>query len=381
MKNEFVKIEEANIAVRIIATIMDAVLALFIFLGLSSLVMTPIANSAFHYVDKEAELYRYQIGSKLLVPYELDKDGKFTVKGIIESKDFNKINSDTKDVMLYECEPEGMKESEIIALCKERAKYYYCNFRIGKVSAADFPKGYKVSDFRAPNYKEYLKQKTDVQWEAWFDAKASKVKTLKDARQMAYDATKDLYYQQYFVDGQNYLKGVQLFIILPSYALSFSIFFIIIPLCFKNGETLGKKTFHICLLAKDGYTVKKRQVILRQVCLLLYCGLASFIIGIGLTSFATLLLAVFIYFLATFISKTKRSPFDYLAYTMVVDARKSVWYKDEFEETSMTKEFNENMKKYRKEPVQSKNVIQVGSTIVNEDIKKEIEESSSKSKK
>ena len=66
---------------------------------------------------------------------------------------------------------------------------------------------------------------------------------------------------------------------------------------------------------------------------------------------------------------------------MVVDARKSVWYKDEFEETSMTKEFNENMKKYRKEPVQSKNVIQVGSTIVNEDIKKEIEESSSKSKK
>jgi uncharacterized RDD family membrane protein YckC len=379
MKSEFVNIEKGNIALRIIALIMDAVLTLFIFIGLSALVMTPIANKAFHYEDIQASQFRYQVGSHLLMLYDTDAEGNFTSKDIYKVKDFGKINNDTKSMMIYSYAPEDMKDSELVAFIKERVKYYYCNYRIGY--NIEVPDTYKASDFRAPNYQEYLKQKTPEGWESWFNSKYAAKTALKDARQMAYDAAKDLFYSSYYQDGQKSLQNIQLFIILPSYALSFSIFFIVIPLCFKNGETLGKKTFHLGLLAKDGYAVKKRQIVLRQVSLLLYCGLASFVVGIGLTSFATLFIGVFIYFVATLISKSKRSPFDYLAYTIVIDTRKSVWYKDEFEETSMSKEFDENMKKYRKGPVENKNVIQVGSTIINEEIKEEVEKASKKKSK
>lgn len=370
MKSEFVKIEQGNIALRIIALIMDAVLAFFVFLGLAGLVMTPIANKAFGYQDIQASQFRYQIATHLSVLYEADDEQN--IKTIYTYKDYAKINNDTKQIMLYEFEGlEGWKKSQVLAFYKERIQYYYCNFRTGY--NIEVPKGYKAADFTAPNYKKYSPAKYT---EEWFNNKIWKdVTKLDDAKQKALDATKDFYYQDYYQDGNNSLKRIQLFLILPSYVLSFSIFFIIIPLCFKNGETLGKKAFHLGLLAKDGYAVKKRQIILRQFALLLYCGLSSFIIGIGVTSVATLFIAVFIYFVATMISKTKRSPFDYLAYTIVVDTQKSVWYKDEFEEAAMTKEFDENMKKYRKEPVQGKNVIQVGSKIVKEDIRKEVEES------
>ena len=38
--------------------------------------------------------------------------------------------------------------------------------------------------------------------------------------------------------------------------VTFMIFYFIIPLCFKNGETLGKKIMHICLVNKIGYQYK-----------------------------------------------------------------------------------------------------------------------------
>lgn len=382
MKNEFVKIEQGNMALRIIALIMDAVLTFFIFLGLSGLVMTPIANKAFHYTEIKASQFRYQVASKLVVLYEQDDDQN--IKTVYQIKDYSKITDDTKELMLYEYEGKvGDKKTDVLSFYKARIQYYYCNYRTGY--NVECPKGSKPQDFTAPNYKKYSPSKYTTEWfenKIWKEVKDQKKidDQLIKAREKALDATKDFYYQDYYQESNKKLQNIQLFLILPSYVLSFAVFFIIIPLCFKNGETLGKKTFHLGLLAKDGYAVKKRQIVLRQVTLLLYCGLASFVVGIGLTSFATLFVGVFIYFLATFISKAKRSPMDYLSYTVVVDTQKSVWFKDEFEETSMTEEFNENMSKYRKGPVENKNVIQVGSTIVNEEVKKEIEETSKKKK-
>lgn len=378
MKSEFVKIEEANIARRLIALIMDAVLTVFIFLGLCVLVTTPIANKAFGYADTQASQLRYQIGSQLYIVYETDDSGKVKEKSI-QALNY-KIPDDYKIALLYEYEPESKTKEQILDFYKTRIKHYYCEYRPGYAHFK--PEGFKnETDFRPPNYKEYQKQKSHEQWENWFETKVwSKVKSISDAKTKASEALNDFYYQDYYQSGNKKLENIQLFIILPSYVLSFSIFFIIIPLCFKNGETLGKKTLHIGLLAKDGYSVKKRQIVLRQSALLLYCGLFSFVIGIGFTSIATLFLGVFIYFVATVISPTKRSFFDYLSFTIVVDTRKSVWYQDEFQEVVITNEFNENMKKYRKGPVENKNVIQVGSKIVNEDIKKEVEESKKSNK-
>ena len=56
-----------------------------------------------------------------------------------------------------------------------------------------------------------------------------------------------------------------------------------------------------------------------------------------------------------------------------MDAKKSVWFVDKFEEDAKNIEVDENLSKLHKVEVDNKNVIQVGSTIVNEEIKREIE--------
>ena len=129
------------------------------------------------------------------------------------------------------------------------------------------------------------------------------------------------------------------------------------------------------LVTKDGYDIKKRQIVLRQLFLFVYVTFFSFFLTIGLGSFAILGLGVLIYFVAAFISKTNRSFADYLAYTYLIDARNSVWFKDPQEEENKNKEVEKNLEKYNRVKEENPNLLQVGSTIVNEDVKRELEES------
>ena len=109
--------------------------------------------------------------------------------------------------------------------------------------------------------------------------------------------------------------------------------------------------------------------------LFVYVGVFSFYIGIGYTSFATLGIGVLIYFIATFISKTNRSMADYLSYTYLIDAKNSVWFKDKKEEELKESIVESNLEKYNKNSEINKNVIQVGTEIVNEEVKEEFLES------
>ena len=366
MKNDVKKIEQAGIARRILATIMDGSLAIFIMLFLSSLVLSPIANKAFHYSDKTAKLYHYQIASKLR--FVCTKDDNDNIDKIYDIKELNDTPEETQDMMLYNYETDDLE------FYKCRIKYYYLNYKTGVDVEA--PDGVDVNEYKDPNWNVEIDGKlpSEIYTESWFNEKFGSLTTKDDYRNAAYEATKDLCEMDYYVKENKDIKWIQVFIIVPSILVSFSLFFILFPLIFKNGETLGKKTVNIGLVTKDGYSVKKRQIVLRQISLLLYVCLSSFILGVGYTSIATLFLGVFIYFTATIISKTKRSPMDYLAYTYCIDTLKSVWFKDEFEEKEKIEQLEENMKKYHKGPVENKNIIQVGSEIVNEDIKKEIEE-------
>ena len=93
---------------------------------------------------------------------------------------------------------------------------------------------------------------------------------------------------------------------------------------------------------------------------------------------ATLGIGVFIYFVATFISKTKRSFLDYLCYTYLIDTKTSVWFDSPEAEEKAEQELDAKMEKYQSKVEPDKNLIQVGTTIVNEQVKKELEEEKSK---
>ena len=66
--------------------------------------------------------------------------------------------------------------------------------------------------------------------------------------------------------------------------------------------------------------------------------------------------------------------------TLLVDANKSVWFTNASVEQEKEEDIAKNMAKYHQNKVEDPRVIQVGGTIVNEDIKREIEEENKKDK-
>ena len=368
MKNELKQINNAHFAKRVLAVIMDAAVTIFVMFGFIILMFVPIADKGMHYSEKVATRLQYQVASSLFVYYEEDENKNITVYDL---KDLDKINNNSKYCLISDLETDD-------SFYLNHVKYYFLHYKTG--SGVEYPAEGNPEDFKAPNYQELIDGKSpfEIYTNEWWEAKVAELKT-KDAI-MEYAFT-DMAGQSYYQESNKQIKAVQLFIILPPFVLSFAIFFIVIPLIFKNGETLGKKTVHIVLINKDGYSVQKRQIVLRQILLLLYVAFFSFVVGIGFTSFATLGLGVLIYFIAAFAVKSHRSIVDFAAYTLEVDSKTSVWFKDALEEKAKDMEIEENLQNYKKVEVENKNIIQVGSTIVNEDIKREIEEQNKEHKK
>ena len=336
MKSELKTIKKASFIKRILATIMDGAVAIFTFFALFLFVFSPIARNAFGYKDLVQQGSDLQIASHLYV--------------LLDEKD-------TNNTPIYLID----KEESEISFYMERLEYYYTQYKTSE--APDYnveitdENGNKVLPI---NY--YTKE--------WFSEKMKDVTTVEKAKDASLDAVKDFY--KYVSEISMKIKRCEAFILIPSFILSYSGFFILVPLLYKNGETFGKKVMGIGLATKDGYSVRKRQIVLRQLFLFFLTVFASLIIGIGFTSFATLFVGVFIYYLATFISRTNRSFADYLAYTYMIDTKNSVWFNSEIEEKDKENEIEKNLEKLNKIKEKDSHILQVGSTIVNEEAKQEV---------
>ena len=207
--------------------------------------------------------------------------------------------------------------------------------------------------------------------------KADAVTFLKEK---AADGLADLSDSSYFDDLYNKRRWIDVFIYSVAFVLSYSIYFITIPLIFKDGETLGKKTMHLAVISYDGYSAKKRQILFRETLLLIVMAILGLVVGIGLTSLAIMSLGVVVLFLLTLVSKVKRSPFDFAAYTIVVDSIHSTWFKDKESEAQHEKELEENLSKYRKYTPDDSKLIQKGTEILDEELKKEVENKNNENK-
>ena len=379
MKNDIRSIKEANIAKRILVLLMDVILFGFVVFCLISWVMIPISNSCFGYDQKKGLGVTYQLNTRLYICEETDTDGN---KKILEINDVLKTGDSTlSSTIIYDY------KSEDPEFYKERLHYYYTCYKTG--NNVMYPEGANPEDYKSPDYQVEIDDgngnkilPANFYTEDWFNnnfGSLSDVKSLKDA---CYSACKDFYYSDYYQDLNHSISLIQIFIFFPPYVLSFFVFFILIPILFKNGETLGKKFGHLGFVTNAGYSIKKRQIVFRQIGLLLYVSFCAFIVGFDLvTSLATLGIGVFIYFLATFISKTKRSPLDYLCYTYLIDTKNSVWFDSPEAEEKAEQDMDEKMAKYQSKVEPDKNLIQVGATIVDEQVKKEIEEENLKKSK
>lgn len=118
-------------------------------------------------------------------------------------------------------------------------------------------------------------------------------------------------------------------------ALAGLVYFLIIPLFFKNGETIGMKMVHVGLVNSLEYQVSKPQVLLKNLLILaeIYVGIFTF----------------FIVFLIDYIvmvfTKRHRSFSDFVAATVMIDTKTSVWFVSRAVEEKLIAQVEENLKK------------------------------------
>ena len=369
MKSEISTLKTGSFPKRLLAFIMDAALAAFIMFGLIALVFNPIAVNKMDYSKKQAQIYSYQIASKLRVMYA-EVDGN---EVIYDLADLKNAPEDAKDAPLTDFT--NKDDSFYI----NRIKYYYLNYKTGV--NVEYPETANPEDYKAPNYNVAVEGKlpSEIYTEEWFNEKLSKN---SDISTLISEAMVDLMNQEFYAKPAKDIKWIQIFIVIPPFLISFVAFYLVIPLVFKNGETLGKKTVHLAFVSSNGYAVQKKQIVFRQSIIIILTGVVAFLVGrMGIGSIALLGIGILIYYVAALISKTKQSPIDYLALTYLVDANKSVWFTNATEEQDSEDQLKEKMEEYHSRTVENKNIIQVGSTIVDEDAKREVEEAKKKAKK
>ena len=367
-------INEAGIGRRLIAMIMDAAIFAFVTTALILWVFTPIVNKTMHYEDLGVQGLKYEVFSNLYVAEYKDENEEIKV---VDIENMNQPHGSLNYVTLYDYSDGDVE------FYKNRIHFYYCCYKTGVGTIT--LEGQDPLDFIAPDYNIYIKDNSgndvlpkDYYTESWFASLIEGKSTQMEFRALAKEAVKDLRKTDFFKEVDNKMKVSQIIMVLPPFLLSYLGFYMLVPLLYKNGETFGKKVMHVCFVTKDGYEIKRRQIVFRQVLLLLWISFSLFVVGIGLTSLATLGVGVFIYIVATLISKTKRSPIDYAAYTYLIDSSKSVWFKDEKEEQQKEIELAEKMSKYQRYEPDKSHLIQVGTEIVDEEVKKELEEEKNK---
>lgn len=414
-KSSITSIKEAGMGYRLFAGIIDGLCLVFLWLILAMFVCTPIANAAFGYSNMMSLGSHYQVTSQLFVYEQADDFGTMIP---IEVKNFTEEinpNRSTYTVALYDF------ESDNYSYYLKRVYYYYHSFKCGRDIELPNPVGGIAYDpikdkFVDPEYLNEIdgKSRVDYYTDEWFmtnvleiekedsffvidqtkegsfvdkivlkdptilDNKEKKDKLFNFVRNAAYHAVEDQYYAKYFYDNNQSIKGCQLFIAMPPFGIAFGLIFILIPMLTKNGVTLGKITNKLAVVDINGYTVKKRQILFRELILFVLTFASLFAVGIGFTSFAICGLLILALLIFTIFFKQHRAPHDLAAMTMVIDASHSVWFKDAKEEAERQEELDEKMAKYKNQKVVNKNVIQVGSTIIDENIKREVEESKKK---
>ena len=123
--------------------------------------------------------------------------------------------------------------------------------------------------------------------------------------------------------------------------VTFMIFYFVIPMVFKNGETIGKKVMHTCLVNKLGYQYNRLQLIPRFLAPTFLIIAVIFITGFSFWSLLIVSGGLLISYLFAIFSKNNRALHDIFAGTLVVDARESTWFKNAEEEAKTQQEIED----------------------------------------
>lgn len=162
-------------------------------------------------------------------------------------------------------------------------------------------------------------------------------------------AVTDLMATEYFNGAyETMYKWYYIIPILVSALISAIIFYFIIPISTKNGQTLGKLTMSVALVNKLGYAYSRKQLVPRfflNVVILIAMYLIFDLLPHGLLIF---LGAATVYFFASYtvmiFTKEHKAIHDIFSATLAVNTKESVWFKNANEEERVKKRIDESKK-------------------------------------
>ena len=396
-------IEQASLFKRIISALMDGLLVVFIFFLIVSYVTTPIARKASKYDDYVMEIYQQEVSSHLYMMLQQNNDGEYVV---IEVNDYTERLSSSSFKKIYPIyNIDAISANDYIRFLN----YYYTVYLTGDTTRVELPTKVEtdVAQFISPesNIKIDGKLPSEIYTARYFNTAIMGLapkgeentsefydypikeslpdyeglpvvkdgvdpnKVKKDLRERAYNATKMFYYTEYISSRQSRIKSIQLWSEIPVYILVVGVFYVLIPMLMRHGETLGKLSLGIGVVASNGFKAKKRQILFRSLVFVVEITFSLFIVGYGLTSFATLGVGCVLMIAVAVFTKKHQAPHDLAAMTMEIDVKKSVFFEDAKEEDKYKKQVDKDINELHKYEPENPNIIQVGGTIIDEKFK------------
>ena len=284
LKNEIVK---APLIRRFGAFLTDVFILLLLFLSLNSYVVSPLLAKSYQY-ESLVDLYlNRQLDSNLYVTYN------------------NKIVEfiDTYDSTLE-------NQYKFYEKVDEKLNAFYTEFSNEGIKLNDFNSSKETSNLFELVEGEYVLKNnvTVIQLSEFYSKEYDKAISLFN------------HYDDEYLDLARKITLFDIYSILISSSVALILLYLIIPLCMKNGETLGKLLLSIGVVsAKDGFRVKKSQTVVRFLILFIFeFALSLFLVAIPLiVSFSFLVF-----------SKKSNAIHDYFAATICVDKKQCLIYKN-----------------------------------------------------
>ena len=180
----------------------------------------------------------------------------------------------------------------------------------------------KLNDLEE-SYREYG-EKYDIDLEITEE----KYNELSDEEKSRYEEAAEAFANDKQVSAlQSMILSLTLVIISLSMLIAFLILEFIVPLIFKNGQTLGKKIFGIAVMRVDGVKIPAFQLFIRAVLgkytietMVPLFIIMLFLMGtLGITGPIVILLLIVLQIVVMVVSKTNSPIHDLLAVTVVVD--------------------------------------------------------------
>lgn len=140
-------------------------------------------------------------------------------------------------------------------------------------------------------------------------------------------ALTDLKGQYIYTEPAGKMNMIAYWALLPSVVIPALTFFFIIPLCLKDGKTLGKLFLKMAVVGIDGYKAPIMSKIIHYF--FVFLGFELLLIPYTTVAFMIMMFYFAGGYMILVMSKTNQAVHDKLAKTVVVDVKSSVWFEDE----------------------------------------------------